>query len=442
MKSNMKKYILFITILFTANSFAQDKLTLKDCLSIGIKNSKELAIANSKIVSSSAKIDEVNSQFLPQLKLNASYSRLSDVPPFEITVPFSPKPIQVAPAILNNYNFRLSVQQPVFTGFKLSSLKNASKLNNDAAREDFNKEKNELAVNIHNAFWNYYKSMQVKNLMDENLQMTAKHIEDTKNFMNQGLATLNDLLKLQVQQSSIKLQQIDARNNVDLSRTVLNKTIGLPLNSSTDIIPEEPNISLPESYNLQDIIIEAKNNRSELKSLNLRIEAGKENVDAVKSAWYPSVYVSGNYYYSNPNQRYQPPIDQFKGTWDLGISLSWDIWNWGNTKAQTTQAEQSVIQSTLSKDQLKDAIELEVNQNYLAYTYNKEKLDVSRTAIQQAEENYRITEEKYKQQLATSTDLIDAETSLLQANTNFTNSVVDFQLAKIRLLKSLGRAVY
>ena len=178
----MKKFFIFFLLVCNIVLYSQEKLSINECLQMGLKNSKELQIAKSKIISSSAKIDEVRSQFLPQLKFSATYSRLSDVPPFEITVPFSPKPIQIAPSILNNYYFRLSLQQPLFTGFRLSSLKNAAELNRNASEEDFEKEKNETALNIYTAFWNLYKAEQIKKIIDENLLAIDKHIEDTRNF--------------------------------------------------------------------------------------------------------------------------------------------------------------------------------------------------------------------------------------------------------------------
>jgi outer membrane protein TolC len=135
-------------------------------------------------------------------------------------------------------------------------------------------------------------------------------------------------------------------------------------------------------------------------------------------------------------------LDEFKGTWDVGITLSWDIWNWGGTSSQVIQAEQNLYQSQTTLDQLKENIELEVNQNYLSLKYAKEKLDVTMKTIEQADENLRTFQEKYNVQLATSTDIIDAENSLLQAKTNYTNALIDYKMAKVRLEKSIGRKIY
>jgi len=440
----MKK-LIFITIMIIS---AQDllvaqvtTLTLKESMETGFKNSKELLISNSKIIGSDARISEASSQLLPQLRLSAGYTRLSEIPPFQIAVPFYPKPIEVSPVFLDNYSLRVSLQQPLFTGFRLSSLKNAARYTRDASAEDMVKDKNELAMNIQTAYWNYYKVKLMKNLIDENVKQAGKHVEDTKNLLNNGLATRNDLLKLEVQYSNAKLQQIDMMNNIELARTAFNKTIGLPLDNRTDIDTAMIQVTA-DRYELNDLIAEAKNNRSELKSLNLRIKAGSENVDAARSGWFPSILLTGNWYMSNPNPRLQPPVNIFKGTWDVGITMSWDIWNWGNTIAQTVEAEQNVIQTRTSYDQLKDVIELEVNQNYLTLIYAKQKIDVSQETIQQAEENYRSIQDKYNAQLATSTDLIDAENSLLLAKTNYMNAIIDYQLGKIKLEKSIGKPIY
>ena len=80
--------------------------------------------------------------------------------------------------------------------------------------------------------------------------------------------------------------------------------------------------------------------------------------------------------------------------------------------------------------------------HFLTYKRAQDKIRVSRLTVDQANENYRITQQKYEQQLATSTDLIDAEVSLLQAKTSLTTSLVDYQIAKVKLNKSVGQKIY
>lgn len=418
------------------------KLTLNESIEFGIKNSKDLKISQSKVISSDAKVSEINSMFLPQFKFMANYTRLSDnVPPFEVVTPFLPTPIKISDPVLDNYNLKLSLQQPLFTGFRLSSSKKAAENNFNAAESEYSMEMNDAAFNIHSTFWNYYRAQEVKDLLFNSLKQIENHLNDTKNFLENGLATQNDYLKLQVQYSNTKLQLIEAENNLEVARAVFNKALGLPLESPTEISADELSTQ-SEKYNLEDLINEAKANRDELESLAFRLKAAEENITSARSGWFPSIYLTGNFYYSNPNARYQPLVDRWNDTWDVGVTLNWDIWDWGFTSSKTIQAEELAVQTRTSLESLNDNIEVEVYQSYLNIVKAKEKVDVSKLSLEQASENYRITSEKYNEQLATSTDLIDAEVSELQAATNLTSSLIEYNLAKVKLEKSIGRKIY
>jgi outer membrane protein TolC len=435
---------LIAVILFSVRNYSSAQttiLTLEESISEGIKNSKELKTAESRIISNKAKVSEVKSQFLPQLKFNAGYTRLSNVDPYLIIIPFSAAPLQLSEILLNNYNFRLTLQQQVFTGFKLSSLKQSAEYTTSSSETDYDNEMNKVAESVQISFWNYYKSKLIKNLAEENLKQTEEHIVKTKNLMMNGLATTSDLLKLEVQNSNAKLYLLEAENNSELARVAFNKSIGYPLDQKTDVKSETPEIS-DSDFILKDLTSEALNNRGEIKSMDFKLKSISENIKSVKSPFYPSVYLGANYYYSNPNLRIQPPVDKFDATWDASVTLSWDVWNWGYTSAQVTQAEQTLNQSKTNLAQLNESIEYEVNQNYLNIKYLKEKIEVSKKTIEQAEESYRVTMEKYNVQLATGTDIVDAETSLYQAKTGYTNALIDYRIAFVKLYRSVGRKLY
>lgn len=437
------KVIVIMFILFASSLFAQERvLTLQESLEIGLQNSKDLKISQSRINYSDAKLSEINSQFLPQFKLFGNYTRLSDnIPAFEFTSPFFPNAIRVSEPLYNNYTFKLGFTQPLFTGFKLLSSRSAAKYNLQASESDYSKEQNEVAFNIYNAYWNYYKAEELRNVIAQTLQQIENHLRDTRNFYEQGLVSNNDLLKLEVQYSNTQLMLIEAENNLKIAKIAFNKELGIDLDAQTKVAATEKSMSLV-NYDLSEIINEAINNRYELKSLAYRVEGSKEGITAAQSSLFPSVYLSGNYYYSNPNPRFQPAKDEFNYNWDVGVTLSWDVWNWGLTSSQVSQAEQTKIQLETNYDQLKENIRMEVHSNYLNLLKTEEKVKVNKIALEQALENYRITAEKYNLQLASSTDLIDAETLKLQAETNLKAAEVDYQISKVRLEKSLGRRIY
>ncbi len=437
----MKKIIMLI--LFAASLFAQERvLTLKESLEIGLQNSKDLKISKSRMNYSDAKLSEINSQFLPQVKLLGNYTRLSDnIPAFEFSSPFLPGTMRISEPLYNNYTFKLGFAQPLFTGFKLLSSRNAAKYNVQASESDYSREENETAFNIYNAYWNYYKASEVKDVIELTLQQINNHLKDTRNFYDQGLVANNDLLKLEVQYSNTQLMLIEAENNLKIAGIAFNKALGLELDSKTKVAASEKSLDYA-SYDLQEILNEAFNNRQELKTLSYRVEGSKEGVSAAQSNWFPSIYLTGNYYYSNPNPRFQPAKDEFNYNWDVGVTLSWDVWNWGLTSSQVSQAEETKIQLETNYDQLKENVQMEVHSNFLNLNKTEEKVKVNKIALEQASENYRITAEKYNLQLATSTDLIDAETLKLQAETNLKTAEVDYQIAKARLEKSIGRRIY
>ncbi|MBI5808795.1 MAG: TolC family protein [Ignavibacteriales bacterium] len=437
------KVIVIMFILFASSLFAQERvLTLQESLEIGLQNSKDLKISQSRINYSDAKLSEINSQFLPQFKLFGNYTRLSDnIPAFEFTSPFFPNAIRVSEPLYNNYTFKLGFTQPLFTGFKLLSSRSAAKYNLQASESDYSKEQNEVAFNIYNAYWNYYKAEELRNVIAQTLQQIENHLRDTRNFYEQGLVSNNDLLKLEVQYSNTQLMLIEAENNLKIAKIAFNKELGIDLDAQTKVAATEKSMSLV-NYDLLEILNEAINNRYELKSLAYRVEGSKEGITAAQSSLFPSVYLSGNYYYSNPNPRFQPAKDEFNYNWDVGVTLSWDVWNWGLTSSQVSQAEQTKIQLETNYDQLKENIRMEVHSNYLNLLKTEEKVKVNKIALEQASENYRITAEKYNLQLVSSTDLIDAETLKLQAETNLKAAEVDYQISKVRLEKSLGRRIY
>jgi outer membrane protein len=224
---------------------------------------------------------------------------------------------------------------------------------------------------------------------------------------------------------------------VQLAKISFNSLIGIPLD--TDIDPTTNIKHDPKSFNeLKTLIEQAMDRRPELKSMEYKLKSGEAAVAIARSNWFPQVYLSGNYYSSRPNQRFFPTEDAFKDTWDVGIGVSFDIWNWGTTVHQTDQAKAQLLQAEDGYAQLKDAVTLDVTRNYLNLHRAEERIAVAEQEVKQAEENYRVTNARFKQGLALNTDLLDAEVALLQAKTNYTQSLVDHEIAEAGLERAVG----
>ncbi len=438
MKQKLGKLLLtlFTGILVSSTAFAQQKeITLEEGIQIGLQNSKTLHSSKMKVLSAEANLSAISTLQLPSLSLNASYTHLSPVNPFAVPTPFGV--FTISPSILDNYNLKLSLQQPLFTGFKLSSSSKIAEDNSLAAKQQYTQDEQNLILNIKNAYWGLFSAEKLKKAVDDNFLQVKAHLADIQNFFKQGLSTKNDVLKVEVQLSEIELQQIDAKNSVKIAIVNLDNVIGLPLSSDLQI-PQNVSVSDNNEYDLTELIKEAIQNRPDLKAMEYQVEASKTGIALAQSNWYPQIYLTGNYYYSKPNQRILPSRNQFDATWDVGIGLSFNIWNWGATKDQTTQAEAQYEQSNDGLKSMKDAITLEVTQDYYNMIKAKEKILVAEQTVSQAEENYRVTDDKFKQGLALNSELLDAETALLQAKTNQIQSLADYELAVARIQRSIG----
>lgn len=435
----MKKFVI-ICLALVSGLFAQEKiLSLEQCLAIGLKNSKEIKISKSKVIVSKEKITEIGAQMLPKFSFGADYSYMNIIEPNNLNI--SPSTSISIKNPLYLYSFNLKLQTPIFTGFGLSSLKNAAELNNKAMESELQSTINQRAMNIHTAYWNLYKAKNSSELVGQYLLLLKEKLKDTEQFLENGLVTQNDLLKLKVEVSNAALKLIDANNRQATAKALLNQRLGLPINDNIDIRTEIVVDTIWE-FSYDAMLSEALHNRDELHSIDYKIKAGEETITAANSGWWPKVYGVGSFNLQNINTETLSLGNKQIKLWYIGLSLSWDLWDWNYTSSKSSQATQEVLQGRDKMELIKEQIEIEVYNNYLSVISEKQKIRISNLAVESAKENYRITENKYNNQLATSTDLINAQTDLLYAKNELSYSIADYKLAVTRLKMSSGRKIY
>lgn len=428
--------VVFLFLVFAAKSLpAQERtLTIEESIALGLENSKILHSSLMKAEYADAKSGEAAALLYPSLKFQAAYQQLSDVPEFKIPLPGAAISF---PVILNNYNLKATLQQPLFTGWKLQGAANSAEYNAEASRKDFSKDKAELVYNIKSAYWNLYRAKEFKHVADDNVNQISAHLNDVENLSKQGMATNNEVLKVKVQFSNAKILQSDAENNVQIAMIALNSIIGIPL--TTEIKTSSSLTPTSKDYpQVEKLLATAFTQRPDIQGMEWRVKASDAGVTAAKGGWLPQIFLTGNYYYSRPNQRVFPAKDEFKDTWDIGVSLQFDIWNNLTTLHQTTAAKAQYEQTKDALAVLRDGITLEVTQSYLNFKQMKQKIELSRLGVEQASENYRVTSEKFKSGLTTNSELLDAEVALLQSKLQLTQALVDYELAQAKLEKAIG----
>ncbi len=281
-------------VLAAVPAIAQQKMPLSvdDAVRIGLQNSKTLHASEMRVQAADARASEVSAARLPSLKANASYARLSDVVPFTIVLPGSPTAFTISPSIVDNYAVRATLTQPLFTGFRLQGSARAAEATVDATQQDYTKDRSDLVFNIKSAYWSLYRAVEVKKVIDETVGQVQAHLGDAHNLLDQGLATTNDVLKIEVQLSNAKLAQIDAKNAVSVARASLNNQMGVPLATEVDLTTAIWHT--PDSLGaLANLMEKANANRADLKAMESRAEASDALVTVAQSGWWPQINLAG-----------------------------------------------------------------------------------------------------------------------------------------------------
>ncbi len=415
--------------------FAQERvLTIEESIAIGLENSKALHSSQMKLNYADAKASEASAGLYPSLKAQASYQRLSNVPAFTIPLPGFPVTF---PVILNNYGAKATLQQPLFTGWKMQSLVDAAQYSAEATKHDFEKDKAELVYNIKSAYWNLFRAEEFKRLSDENVNQISSHLADIQSMFDQGMATTNDVLKIKVQFSGAKLMQSEAANDVQIAMIGFNSTLGIPLSTTVGLGSKLTPVT-KEFPEVDQLLAAAFADRPDMQGMEWRLKASESGVTGAKAGWSPQLFLTGDYIYSRPNQRIFPAVDAFKDSWDVGISLQFDIWNNLTTVYQTTEAQAQYEQTKDAIAILKDGVTLEVTQSYLSFKQAKQNIQLSHLGVDQATENLRLTHEKFKAGLTTNSEMLDAEVAGLQAKLQLTQSLVEYEIAQAKLEKAIG----
>jgi len=425
--------LAFISAGDSARAQTSQNISLDEAVKMGLDYSHQLAASKGRYDYSKAKHDQTYDLAYPVTNLSASYYRLSDVPEFYLPGTEN----ALFPVYLNSYQGHISLNELVFAGFRVQTAKEAADKNLQSAQFDLKTDNDNVKLNIITAYYNLYKVQKAVGIIDQNKALIDARVADILNLEKNGLATHNDVLRLQLQQSNIELTKIDAENILRNANYDFNLLIGLP--GTVEVVVDSSTMFSPKTVtNQDDYISSALQARPEIQSAALHSQVAEDNLKIAQRAYYPTIGVGGNLYPASPNQRYIPPTDVFHTTWDLGITLNWNITNLYTNKHVIAENQALLDQSKAQQLQLNDNVKSEVYQDYLAYKESLDKIDVLTKAVDQAQENLRVTESRYNNSLALVSDLTDAQSAQIQAQINLVIADADAQIAYYRLQKSSG----
>lgn len=416
--------------------YAQDvkKLSLPEAIALGIENSKNLKLSQNKIDQAVAQLNMVKDNVLPTANASFLYNH-AEIPTNTLSIGGG-DPIHL-PKRADAFVGTAAVEELIYGGGKLRYAEKSTRLLTEVARLDADKNKEEISYAVIDTYYSLFKILQSKRVIAQNLESIDSQLKQSQRFFEQGIVTKNDVLRFQLQQANISLTDMEAESN----RKIINYNLDilLGLNENTQIQITEPDATLKTAAPLGNYIDMALTGRQELKQLELQDKVADVNIKSVKANTLPTVGVGANLYYINPSGKFIPPTDQFIMPVTLGANVSWNIGNLWTNKHKVTDARIQQKEIGIQKEILSDQVKTEINKNYQNYQLALNKIKVLETSIAQATENDKLLASKYKNNVASAIDRIDAETLLYQAKINLELAKADAGLAYYTLLKSTGK---
>jgi outer membrane protein TolC len=436
-KQYLKTGLLSLAVLCGLSAYAQNEkvLTLDQAVEMSLKNSGQLKLDNAKVDEAAGDAKEAWNNHLPDAKVTGAYMRLNS-PTVDLKVKLGSGSGGSAPAIKVNqaaYGI-LNASLPVFSGLRIKYGVESAKYLEQAAKLDVETDREEVIMNTANAFSALFKAREYVGLVKENLKQQQQRVTDFSNLEKNGLVARNDLLKVQLQESNVELTLLEAENDLQITYTNVNLLLGLP--QGTEVNPDTSGFHIADPGSLIQWEESAYKNRKDLASLSYREKAANTAIKATKGEYYPGIAVTGGVIAADI-----PNLLTINDALNVGLGLSYNFGAIWKTGAKVKQANARLHQLQANESMLSDRVRLDVTQSYQNYILSLKKIDVYRKAMDQAVENYRITKNKYDNNLVTTTDLLEADVAQLQAQLASLLSKADALVAYKKLQQTAGMLI-
>lgn len=436
-------YLMFsVTLLFSftflEGSFAAEKLTLQQSIDLALKQSVLIQSAREGVRGAEAQKQEAFTGFLPKFSTSYSYTRLNEQPTSTVTLPSLPStpPFTMPVGTQDNYTWAIEVKQPLFAGGGIVANYQANRLGAEIAAMDETTVVQDIVQEVKVAYFNVLKAERLLGVAVQAVEQLEAHRKMAQDFFDVGVIPRNDLLRAEVELANGRQNLVKAENSVEMAKSKFNTVLRRDINTLTEL--EDILTLKPFTKSLHECQKLSLENRSEIKSYTLKVEQSQKMVNLTKSEYFPTINAVGHYERFGDTPGVSGTIYKDQENWYLMGVASWNFWEWGRTKNRVDASRSRENQTVYALDNVKDQVRLEVKNAWLTLHEAEKQLAVTQKAIEQAEENYRISRERYREQVGTSTDVLDAATLLTRAKSDYFNALSDYNISMARLERAMG----
>jgi len=431
--------LLLLTLAAASFSYAAEALTLEQAVAKALDNNPALKAAGAQIETADAGLLRSTSAFLPRVTLSEIWSR-TDSPLMafgtklnrEIVTPadFDPS-VMNNPGAISNYDTRLTVMQPVWSGGKEYIGRKQAGLAKEASIQDRARARQETIFGVVKAYYGLLLAREYRKVALQSLETSEANVKLADARYRAGAVLQSDLLGAKVQLAEVREMMTRSENAVKLGAAALNFAMGVPQDSEYDVKGEL--LSQDIKTEVIALMDEALKKRPDLMSVELNRANAERSVDMARADYLPSLSVMGQADWNS---------DRFAGedakSWALTAMLQWNLFDGLVTRSKVKEALASKSRMIFLEEQTREAVRLQVRQASYNVTASLGRIAASSSSVQEAEEGLRIVQKRYETGMTTFVDVLGAENSLIRARTNSLQAVYDNNLALAELKLAVG----
>lgn len=332
----------------------------------------------------------------------------------------------------------VTVTQPVFMGGKLVALHKMASLANELSGVEYDKAKESLLIAVDEAYWQVVSVKHKKELAEQYAALLDTLTHDVEEMVAAEVATKGDLMKVRVKLNEAQMNLTKATNGLALAKMLLAQRCGMPLDQDFDVkhlhVDAQEAISLQPNPTIDMDTVWTK--RKEMRMLRISDSIARAGVTIARSTLMPNIAVTGGYLVSNPNL-FNGFENEFGGTFFAGVVVNVPILHGGSfysLKAAKAKREEVKWQM----EEAKELIELQVNKVRYELELAYKKMVEAESDLENAEENLKLADESFAAGLASSSDLMAAQTAWIKAKGEVLDAEIEIEMGKVYLKQALG----
>lgn len=414
-----------------------EKLTLVDAITRARATSARLTSLDALSRAAAAGVRGAQAARRADLDLQAAYARNSNVP--ELILAFlGSTPRTIFPNLPDQWRSHVGASLPLYTGGRISGQIDAARETERATISDRAAAENDLVAETHIAYVGVLFARENARVLREAIASYEAHLKDARARQDAGLMASHEVLAATVERERAELGRLIADNAAAVATANLLRLVGLPPGTVVELDPEPPGSNATASESTEDLLKRASTLRPELDSLRARIRSLEASTRVAESTSKPQVGAQAGFDYSNPNARILPLAADWKDSWSVGLNVSWKIFDGGrsNAAAAETQAQAEAMRAQLAG--IESRIRLDVTTRRLELESAMAGKSVAQRGIEAAKDAVRVAKDRFQEGVLTSSELLDAETRLLRAQLEATQTDAQIQMAVANLQRAVG----